>query len=126
MSGSSTYADFFGKWFYCQIIHHFLMFKCSSIYFDLPGSPCLSKKGESSMWFVPLIFLSRWLSSLSRSGLPVGGPKDPWPVSCRWRPRLAGTRQYTWKNSFFEKYFSPFSLFWRPQMSGPTLPSTSQ
>ncbi len=51
-------------------------------YFDVPGSPCLSKKGESNVWFVPFkIFLSRWLSSLI--GPPVDGPKDPWPVSCR-------------------------------------------
>ncbi len=28
---------------------------CSSIYIycDMPGSPCLSKKGESNVWFVP-------------------------------------------------------------------------
>ncbi len=34
-----------------------------TLYCDVPGSPCLSKKGESSVWFVSF----------------VDGPKDPWP-----------------------------------------------
>ncbi len=50
----------------------------------MPGSPCLSKKGESSLWFVPfkICYLGGYLACLllpCRSGQPVNGPKDPWP-----------------------------------------------
>ncbi len=42
-----------------------------NIYCDVPGSFCLSKKGESDVRFVSFLnFLS---------GPPVDGPKDPWP-----------------------------------------------
>ncbi len=42
----------------------------------MPGSPCLSKKGESNVWFVPfkIFYLGGYLACP-----PVDGPKDPWP-----------------------------------------------
>ena len=85
-------------------------------YCDVPGSPCLSKKGESSIYssFLLNFLLSRWLSGLSivkcvmcirplttsAVGLVCGRTKGslaPCLVAAQavcWRPRLAGTRQY--------------------------------
>ncbi len=54
---------------------------CSlTIYCDVPGSPCLSKKGESNVRFVPFKFFYP----------PVDGPKDPWPCLLSLLERFVG------------------------------------
>ncbi len=50
----------------------------------MPGSPCLSKKGESNVWFIPFKFFYL-------GGYPS---VDPWPRVLSL-PRLARKRQYS-------------------------------
>ncbi len=64
-------------------------------YCDVPGSPCLSKKGESNVRAVPFKFfyLGGYLACCRRTK----GSLAPCLVAAqavRWRPRLAGMRQY--------------------------------
>ncbi len=60
-----------------------------SIYCDVPGSPCLSKKRRIKCAVRSFkFFLCRWLSSLS--GSPVDGPKDPWPRVLSLPERFVG------------------------------------
>ncbi len=50
----------------------------------MPGSPCLSKKGESNVRFVP--FKKFYLGDYP----PVDGPKDPWPRVLSLPERFVG------------------------------------
>ncbi len=61
------------------------------IYCDMPGSPCLSKKGESNMRFVTFKIFC------------LGRSLAPCLVAARavcWRPRLAGTQYCVTQNIF--------------------------
>ncbi len=79
------------KWFpsYCnqvpmwisQLPFNIMIYLPKCTYCDVPGSSCLSKKGESRVRFVSSSFFNFCLGSYlaCRSGPPVDGPKDLWP-----------------------------------------------
>ena len=57
----------------------------------MPGPPCLSKKGESNVRFVPfkIFYLGGYLA-YCRSGPPVDGPKDSRPCVLSLPERFIG------------------------------------
>ncbi len=70
------------------------------IYCDMPGSPCLSKKGESNVWFVSfkIFCLGSYICGRTKGSLAAC------LVAARavcWRPRLTSTRHDRFRIEIF-------------------------